>query len=224
MAIICVMSLSMFFCIGISSVLAQRRAVPPAQTSGVLLGGKGVILSNSLNRSGTAIVLLGGTADPFGPRVTATPGQPLLFQETASASFELPPVPFGDDTPWFLESLSIDLRLNAEMFQRKFAEDFSSFFRYTGSLIFLLCSLGYAIKFSVWPLANLFLATLAFRGILALETFFNTPEMRDISGSFLERVMPAQDALPMVFFGFGVLVFIYSFLVFVVKRRDDDEY
>jgi hypothetical protein len=167
---------------------------------------------------------MNGTTEPLGPRVTAIPGQPLTFHRSAGASFDLPPIPFNDDTPWFLKSLAIDIRLNAEVFRKKLSEGFFSYFIYAGSLIFLLCSLGYAVKFSVWPLANLFLTTLAFRGILAFNTFFNTPEMMEITSSFLGNKLPVTLALPLMFLGFGMLINVYSFLVFAAKRRYDDEY
>jgi hypothetical protein len=223
MAVVSVMLLSFLFSFGISSALEQWESVPSAQTSGITLGERGLILSNSLNRNETAVVLLKGTSDPFGPRVTAIPGRPLLYHENAGANFDLPPVPFGDTTPWFLRSLSIDIRLNAEMFQRKINEGFFSYLLYAGSLIFLLCSLGFAIKFSVWPLANLFLAALAFRGILMLGTFFNTPEMQEITGSFLRNAVPVSFAVPLIFLGSGILVNLYSILVFAARRRNDDE-
>jgi len=223
MTIIFVMSLSFIFCFGITTALEHGKTVPPAQTMGMPIGTKGLILSNSLNRNETAIILLRGTSEPFGPRVVTIPGQPLAFQEAVSANFDLPPIPFADETPWFLKSLSIDIRLNAERLQQKFREGFDSYFVYAGSLIFMLCSLGFAIKFSVWPLANLFIAALAFRGILILETFFNTPETQEIINSFLDNKLPVQFALPLLFFGFGMLVYVYSFLVFAVKRRDDDD-
>jgi len=223
MTIICVMSLSFILCFGITSALEHGKTVPPAQTMGIPLGAKGLILSNSLSRSEASVILLSGSLEPLGPRVVAISGQPLIFQETASANFDLPPVPFVDETPWFLKSLSIDVRLNAETLLQKFREGFFSYFIYAGSLIFLLCSLGYAVKFSVWPLANLFIAALVFRGILMLETFFNTPEMQEITRSFLDNKLPVPLALPLLFFAFGVLVYLYSFLVFAVKRRDDDD-
>jgi len=223
-AILCIMTLSLVFCYGLSSALERWKSVPPAQSTGIQLGGNGLILSNSLNRNETAVVLLKGTAEPLGPRVTAIPDQPLLFHETASANFDLPPVPFADVTPWFLESLYIDIRLNAEMLQERFVEGLIPFLFNAGSLIFLLCSLGFAIKFSAWPLANLFLGILAFRGVLALETFFYSPEMQDIFDSFFKNLMPVEFAIPMLFVGFGVMVHFYSFLVFIAKRRDRDDY
>jgi len=189
------------------------------------MGEKGLILSNSLNRNVTAIVLLEGTANPYGPRVTAIPGQPLTFYESthpvgaAETDFELPPIPFGDDTPWFLKSLDIDIRMNAEIFQQKYHEGLFSWLIYAGSFIFILCSLGFIIKFSAWPLANLFLAAIAFRGILALGTFLNTSEIQEVISSFLNNIMLTGYALPASFVGFGVLVYIYSILSFAAKRR-----
>nr|AGS51921.1 hypothetical protein [uncultured bacterium contig00002] len=220
------MILSAAFTFGISFVLEQWKSVPPAQTAGIQLGDKGLILSNSLNRNETAVILLNGTSDPLGPRVTSVPGQPLVFQEAvfaAGTSYDLPPVPFGDNTPWFLKDLSIDIRLNAELFQKKFIEGIIPFFIYVCPLIFMLCSLGYAIKFSAWPLANFFLGILAFRGILALETFFNSPEMQEIISSFLRNAIPVSFAVPLIFCIFGLLVCLYSVLVFIVRRRLDND-
>jgi hypothetical protein len=218
------MSLSFLFCYGISYVLEQWKLVPSAKVSGIHLGGKGLILSNTLNKNETAVILLNGTVEPLGPRVVSIPEQPLSYQRTASANFDLPPIPFGNDTPWSLKDIDIDLRLNAEMFQRKFSAGFFSYLFYAGSLIYLLCSLGYVIKFSVWPLANLFLSTLAFRGILALNTFFNTQEIQQTAASFLENKIPVENALPFIFLGFGTLVNLYSLLVSATKRRIDDGY
>jgi hypothetical protein len=223
-SIICVMALSFVFCYGASYALEKFKRMPLTHSSGVPLGGKGVILSNSINRNTTAVVLLNGVAEPHGPRVVSVPGQPLVFQPSASGNFELPPVPFGDDTPEFFRSLSIDIRLNAEMFQQKFAQGFDSYLFFVGALIFMLTSLGYAMKFSAWPLANLFLCTLAFRGILAFNTFFNSAEMQEKAASLLENRFPVSSALPLLFLGFGALLLVYSFLTFALKRRDDDAY
>jgi len=221
--ILCVMTLSFFFCFGISFALHQWKPIPSAGSPVTQLGGRGLILTNELSKNETAVVLLRGTAEPLGPRVIAIPDQPLVYHPIASSSITLPPVPFADDTPWFLRSISMDIRLNAEIFQQKFAEGFFSYFIYVGLFIFLLCSLGYVVKFSVWPLANLFLAALVFRGVLALIIFLNTPEMQDIIGSFLNNMALAAFALPLLFAGFGLLVNLYSLLAFAAKRRDDDD-
>jgi len=223
MTVVSVMSLSLLFCLGISMALESWKSVPPAQSNGIQLGDKGLILSNSLNKNETAVVLLNGASDPLGPRVTAIPGQPMYFYEAAVGKVDLPPVPFGNDTPWFLRSLSIDIRLNAEMFQKNFNEGLHTWLIFTFSLVFLLCSFGYVIKMSVWPLANLFVGILAFRGILLLGTFLSSPEMLDIMDSFLKGSIPASFVIPCVFLAIGVLLHLYSGLVVIVKGRNNGD-
>jgi hypothetical protein len=222
MAVISIMVFSIFFCTGISILLNSWEAVPPEKTAAVRLGSNGLILSNSLNRNETAVILLKGNIESRGPRVTSLPDQPLIFQESAGGNFYLPAIPFGDDTPWFLKSLTLDIRLNAEIFQKRFNESFFSFLIYAGCLIFLLCSLGYAIKFSAWPLVNLFLGILVFRGILSLETFLNTPEMLEIISSFTKNMIPVSISVPLIFLILGTLIHLYSFLIFVTRRQADD--
>lgn len=224
MAIICLIILPLAFSFGISLGLQRWEFVPPGLKNDKPLGEAGLILTNELSRNETAIVLLQGSGRPQGPRVVAIPGRPLIFQEEMpAAEFTLPPVPFVDETPWFLKSLAIDIRLSAGQIQRRLSEGYIPFFIYAGALIFFLSSLSFIFKVSVWPLANLFLGCLAFRGILALETFFNSPEMQDVFRSFLENRMPVELTVPLIFCGFGLLVYTYSILVYVARRRDYDE-
>lgn len=219
------LSLSFIFCFGISAVLNSIKSVPPTYTPGISLGDKGLILSNSLNRNETSVILLNGSAEPLGPRVTSIPGQPLSYRQSAASNvaYGLPPVPFGDDTPWFLKSLAIDIRMNADVLQQKFSESFGIFLIYTGALIFFLCSLGLVIKFSAWPLANLFIGVLAFRGVLALEVFLSAPEMQETIGSFLRGILPVSLAIPIIYLFLGALLQLYSMLLFIIKRREYDD-
>ena len=223
MTVISIMGLSLVSCMGISFLLDNWKSVPSAENPGIQLGGKGLMLSNSLHRNETVVVLIEGASQPLGPRVTALPGQPMLFHESVSAGFDLPSVPFVDSTPWFLKSLAIDIRLNAEVFQYKFNAGFLSFLVYAGALIFLLCSLGNVIKFSAWPLANLFLGVLAFRGILVFCSFINTPEMQEILSAFINGIIPLSLAVPFMFLAAGILFHLYSFLIFLIKRRSSND-
>jgi hypothetical protein len=225
MAVSCVMSLSLLFDFGISFALYHWESVPPAETIAKPLGEKGLILSNNLNRNETAVVLLNGTAEPLGPRVTAIPDRPLFYQEaTANVNISLPPIPFVDDSPPFVKSFSIDLRLSDEQIQRRYNEGILHYLVYAVALVFLLCALGLSLnKFSVWPLANLFLGVLAFRGVLAIETFLNSPEMQELLGSFFKNMIPAFTVVPLIFFLFGLLVNTYSILFYVAKRHSEDD-
>ena len=224
MIVICMMILTLGFNFGISSALYHWGYVPPAYMEGRQMGEDGLILSNSLNRNETAVILLKGSAQPLGPRVTAMPDRPLFYQEsTANAQVSFPPIPFTDNSPWFMKSVAIDLRLNAEQLQKRFNEGVIPYFIYAGSLVFLLCSLGFIFKFSVWPLANLFLGILAFIGILTSESFFNTPEMQELFRTFLKDMLPSQLVVPLIFTGFGIMVHLYSVLVYVAKRRGKND-
>jgi len=224
MVVISVTLLSLLFHFGVTTALYHLKNVPSAVTPVKQVGENGLILSNNLNRNETAVILLKGPAEPFGSRVIAIPDQPLHFNEsTSNKNLDLPPIPFGDDTPWFLRSVSIDLRLSEAQVYRRFTEGLHSYFIYVCALIFLLSSLGFAIKFSVWPLADLFLGALAFRGVLAVETFLNTPEMQEIIGTFLGKKLPVSMAVPSAFFAFGLLINVYAILVYIIRRRNTDD-
>jgi len=222
-AIFCVMTLSFFISFGISTGLDRWKTVPPVRSEGIQIGGNGLILTDALNRNETAVVLLRGTEQPFGPRIAAIPEQPLSYQHSANENSLFPSIQFGDDTPWFVEELAIDINLCASLIGEKFNEGFVQYAIHTGSLIFLLCSLGYMIKFSAWPLANLFLATLAFRGILAFIASFNSSHMQELISSYIGNIFPVSYGLPVMFFAFGMLVNIYSLLSYAAKRRKDDD-
>jgi hypothetical protein len=226
-SILCIFVLSTGLVYGISLALESWENVPPAKTATPPLGGPGVILSNATGSSATTLILLQGSAQPGGARVVAMPGRPLQYQAEFvgrdQALLSLPPAPFSDDTPWFLKSLSIDLRLSAENLQRRLNDGIPSFLIYIGALIFFLCSCMFIQKISVWPLASLFLGCLAFRGILTLELFFNSPEMQDVFDSFLQSRLSQSLVVPIIFAGFGLLIYLYSFLVFIAKRQSSNE-
>lgn len=222
-AIVCLIVLSLSFSFGISFGLKQLEMIPPRQFSAVTLGGEGIIL----RQANTSVVLLKGPAESRGARVTLIAGRPLLYQAKPvgpnNTALALPPLPLGNESPWFLKSIAIDLRLNAEQLRGRFDAGIIPFSIYTGALIFLLVSLGFIFKLSVWPLANLFCGCLVFRLILNLETFLNSPEMQATFTSFLGNRLPASLTVPLIFCVFGLLVFIYSILVYLAKRRGNEE-
>jgi hypothetical protein len=221
-AAVCITLLALGFACGIGQGLESWENVPSAGVPTRPLGGPGLILGGSERPSSTAIVLVRGPAEPGGARVVAVPGRPMQYHAVFAGKDPLdglPPAPFGDGSPWFLRSLAIDLRLNAENLQRLAGEGLAAFLEYAGALIFLLCSLSFVFKLSAWPLANLFLGCLAFRGILALETFFNSPEMQDVFDSFLQGRLPLTHAVPLIFCGVGLLACLYSVLVYLARKQ-----
>ncbi|MDR0583312.1 MAG: hypothetical protein LBG57_03045 [Treponema sp.] len=223
---VCLIVLPLVFSSGVSLGLERMENLPPAQGTVRILGGPGLFLANARRSSDTSIVLLEGPARPGGARVAAIPGRPLIYQSEAvgpGVAASLPPIPFRDDLPWFLQSMAIDLRLSAEQLEGRFKAGLLPFLIYAGALILLLSSLRFILTLSAWPLANLFLGCLAFRGILTLETFFNSPETQDVFESFLENRLPLSLSVPLIFCALGVLVYIYSLLVYAANWRRDHE-
>jgi hypothetical protein len=207
----------------VSLGLSRLGTMPPARETRTPLGGPGLILTGA----NTAIVLLDTPANSRGPRVAAIPGRPLIYQEQPvgfdNRIISLPPVPFRDESPWFLKSIAIDFSLTGTQFESRLEQGVIPFFIYAGALIFMLASLGFILSLSNWPLANLFLGALAFRGILAAETFLNSQEIQELFATFLGNRLPLSWTVPLIFCFFGVLVYLYTILVYLAKRRSDEE-
>ena len=223
-AVLFIGALSLIFVCFIGQVLKNWENVPAVVNPTQPLGGPGLIAANNALLEGTVVVLLQGPSDP-GRRVVAVPEKPLLYQtefpgrEVIAQSSG----PFGNSNPWFLQSLDIDLRLSAENLRQRFDAGLIPFLIYAGALIVLLTSCLFVFNLSAWPMANLFLGCLAFRGIMALETFFNSPEMQDVFESFLQSRLPVPQAVPFIFCSVGILAYFYSFLVFIAGKRDINE-
>jgi hypothetical protein len=223
LAMLCLFVLALAFGGGVSLGLERLGNMVPARDTARPLGEPGMLLT----RGAASIVLLRAPDEDRGPRVVAIPGRPLLYQEQPlgpdNRILSLPPVPFRADGPWFLRSIALDFSLSGRQLEARLGEGLLSFFSYAGALVFLLVSLGFILKFSNWPLANLFLGCLCFRGVLAAETFLNSPDMGELLDSFLGNRFPLTYTTPLIFCFFGLLVNLYSFLVYLAKRRSDEE-
>ncbi|MDR1863508.1 MAG: hypothetical protein LBQ67_06270 [Treponema sp.] len=220
LSIIGIFALAWAFTLGFTLVIGRLDNVnlaPPAFRP--LRGEPGLMLS----RADISMILLKGTDEAGGPRITAIPGQPLIYQETAlgpdHAILALPSLPFRTDKTWLISSLAIDFDLVSREFKNRLGHSFFSFCLYAGSLIFFLVSIRFLLGLSQWPLVNLFLGALAFRGILALEVFLDTPETADFLKSFLEGLSGSL-LTPLVFCSSGILVTVYTVLVWLARGRE----
>ena len=214
LAIIGILVLGCVFSLGVSMGISRAEVLKPAlKPVSPLVGRPGLILSQLDND----IVLLRGSADLRGPRLVSIPGRPLIYQDVPigpnNTILNLPALSFGDDIPWFIRSLSIDFSLSAEELRNRLEDSFFSFAVYVFSLVLLLGSLRFLLELSQWPLANLFLGALVFRGILALEVFLNTREINTLIASFLKIHIPSTLITPAVFGAVAVLVIFYTLLV-----------
>jgi hypothetical protein len=215
---------SAIFTLGFTMGIARLNNVnlaPPAFRS--VKGEPGLILSHA----GISMILLKGSDTANGPRVVAIPGQPLIYQETPlgpdNTALSLPSLPFRTDKIWFISNIVIDFDLVSRKFSERLGQSLFLFCIYAGSLILFLSSLRFLLELSQWPLANLFLGALVFRGILALETFLDAPETEGFLNSFLKESLPGSFLTPLVFCALGILVIIYTLLVSLARGRENND-
>jgi hypothetical protein len=183
-------------------------------------GEPGLILS----RGGTSMILLKGSDVPDGPRIAVIPDQPMIYQETPlgpdNTVLSLPSLPFRTGTTWFISSIAIDFDLVSREFKDRLRQSLFLFCIYAGALIFFLSSLRFLLELSQWPLANLFLGALVFRGVLALEIFLDTPEISEFLKSFLGERLLGPVLTPLVFCVLGTLIVVYTLLVNLARGKE----
>jgi hypothetical protein len=169
------------------------------------------------------MVVLGDPADIRSSRVVSIPGRPLIYQEVPSGPnntiLALPPAPFRDEGAYFLSGIFVDFSLAARQFNARLEEGLIPFGLYAASLILLLVSLRFVLDLSSWPLANLFLGAVVFRGILALEVFVDSREIQDLLSTLLGNRVPGFCISPLVFCGLGLLILLYTVLVYLARPK-----
>jgi len=204
----------------LESMVIRKKTTPP-------IGGPGLILANPIRPTGTAVVLLDGPSRPGGARIVINFDRPMLYQENFPGKdafpSSIPLTPIGEESPWVFKSVAIDLRLSAENMWRLYNKGLMSFLVYTGALVVLLTSFLFIMHLSAWPLANFFLCCLAFRGVLSLETLLNSSDVQSFFNSWLQNYLPISAVVPMIFCVVGLLLYLYSFLVYLAKRKSGNE-
>jgi hypothetical protein len=225
LSILLVIVLSASLTMGFFLVLERLHILAPyfrisSTHSDNLRSGTGLILS----RQDMNVIFLGDGESAEYPRVVSFPERPLIYQEAALGPYNsLLPLPFVDATPWVVRSILIDFSITAREFQTRYDEGFLPFGIYVVSLIFFLASLRFILNLSSWSFANLILGALIFRLTLSLKNFLNASETMLFFNSFLQNRFPQPLIAPMVFFALGSLILLYTFLIFLVrrKRRED---
>jgi hypothetical protein len=218
---VCLFVLGGLFSLGLSlGVLrADASGAVPAAAVRSTLGEPGLILS----QGETVIVLLEDPREERGSRVVSLPGRPLIYQEVPVGAdntiITLPLIPFKTQNNYFIFNLLLDFSLTAKQFETRLNQGLISFIVYVLSLILLLVSLRFIMDLSIWPLANLFLGALAFRGILALESFINSEEIFTLIRAFLGQRIPEFLIIPLIFSGLSLLIILYSVLTSLARDR-----
>ncbi len=224
-AILILFVISVGFNVAAGVGLEKAGTLPPAAPERTVstLGHPGLML----NQGNITMILLEDPSKPDGSRVVSIPDQPLIYQEKpvgpGNSILPLPSAPFHEDLPYFLKSIILDFSLMAKYYQNLLGQGILQLIIYTAAVCLLLCSLRFLFTVSRWPLANLFLGALVFRGILTLETFLDTRETLDLIHSFLGNWMPLQYTGPLILTGMAVLVMLYSILAYFARGRKRDE-
>jgi hypothetical protein len=220
MAILIIAVLSVGLAYFVSSGLETVENMVSKTTVTRPIGGPGLILANPMRPTSIAVVLLDGPSKPGGARVAILPDRPMNYQETfPGRDTGIPMAPIGEESPWIFKSVAIDLKLSAEHLRQLYNEGLMAFLLYTGALAVLLISFLFIMNFSAWPLANFFLCCLAFRGVLSLEILFNSSDVQNFFKSYLQKYLPISAVVPMIFCIAGLLIYLYSFLVYLARRK-----
>ena len=211
--------LASVFTFGISKGLSNAAAMtaPPLATNHLTLGRQGLLLS----RPGTVITLLDRPSNPEGSRVVAVQDRELIYQKVPVGAdgeiISLPPIPFHDASGWLSTLILSDLSVSGRFIAARFDEGLVPYFAWTLSLIVLLVSLGLVFELTHWPLANIFLGLLVFRGVLAFEVFLNSGEIMEYLREFTRGAVPDALITPVIFAAVSVLILVYSFLLFLSR-------
>jgi hypothetical protein len=176
------------------------------------LGGPGLILS----QWDVATALLGDPGKGEGSRVVSIPGRPLIYQETPSGPNTAVSL-FRKEDSALTRGLLVDSALAAEQFETRLDRGLLPFALYGGALILLLSSLRFVLDLSSWPLANLFCGALAFRGILAFQTFIDSRSVQTFIIAFFDRRIDGAIISPIIFTGLALLILLYTFLVNIAR-------
>jgi hypothetical protein len=201
--------LAMAASIGISRLekmeLTGIRVPPPRVAPGLVF---------TLTPADTQAVLLG----PEGGRILSLPGQALFFESSSYGLRQLR-LPFREERGAVLPGISADFARSSRVLKAWFNAGLVPFAMYAASLSLFLVSLGCLVNISFWPLANLFFGAMAFRGALALESFLNAEETHLLLSAFAGNIIPESLINPAIFTILGILILLYSGLVYLARGR-----
>jgi hypothetical protein len=199
-------------------IQVQAKAIPPQ------LAPRGLILVSS---QGTQTVFLEDPYKPDSPRVissrqSGTSAGSLYYQGRIQSPVPRTRLPFTEQQSRLFRSIDADFARSSRVFSAWFKEGLLAYGIYAGSLTLFLLSLGCLVNISFWALANLFFGALAFRGALALEAFLNQSNIHELLSSFAGSFIPESLINPGIFCILGILILLYSALVYLARGRRTD--
>jgi hypothetical protein len=213
--------------ISFSINVLHRLPETPVSEPEVSLGEPGLIFSQPHR----TLIFLGKPDNHQSPRVISIPDTPLIYQpnpieqhpeEDASKSMEeagFYPALVQSNMFFILNTILQDFDFAARQFKSRFQEGFITFGIYVFGLIFLLSSLRFIMDMSSWPLANLFIGILAFRGILFLARLLDSETIQRFLTSFIGDRFSSRLFSPLVFCTLGIILILYTALTHLRKSR-----
>jgi hypothetical protein len=213
LSIIYVLILSLLW-IGLLSLtlsLIQGGAPWPTETSRHL-GGVGLI-----TMEGDQSQMFLQDPDLSGIRVIAPPDLPLVYED--SQTEVVPSVFFRNDSVYFIEAMLDDFTYAGEQCKARIGEGVLSFFLYILALVFCLSALRFVFDASSWPLANLFLGALLFRGVLEVETQLNSEQARTFISAISGDRFPMFMVVPLALCALGLVFLLLTFGTLSIKKR-----
>jgi hypothetical protein len=226
LSIICLAALGMAWAVMIAFGITLIGQFPPkaASEKALNLGEPGLIVSQP-DRS---LIFLQDPGNMQSPRVVAIPETPLIYQPRGieqnsdavnpqSAGFY--PALLESNMFFFLNELLHDFDFAASQFKSRFQESFVMFALYAFALVFLLSSLRFVMDMSGWPMANLFLGIIAFRGVLFLERFLDSASTQQFLTSVIGDRFPHRLISPVAFCTLGIVIILYTALIHLGKSR-----
>jgi hypothetical protein len=202
--------------------LGMNRFTMPVypQDTMLSLGEPGLLLS----RSDKAVVILQDPHNPQSPQVLSVPGEGLVYaavpqEETLQKKLGGPLVSFRTEAPAFLQGIIHDFASTAAQFHTRLNQGFLPFMIYAGGLMVLLCSLRFIFTLGAWPLANLCVRILVFRGVLALEALLNTPRIQRDLLSLVGTWLPKSLISPVLLYALGLVLLLYTGVSYLIKHR-----
>jgi hypothetical protein len=199
-----------------------------AKTTPAKLAQPGLMLVSSQGVVQT--VFLEDPYKPDGARVVVSRGQSaasaqagsLSYRRQANSPVSQGPLFFAGLQSEFFKSINADFARSFRVFSAWFKEGLFTYGIYAGSLALFLLSLGCLVNISFWSLANLFFGALIFRGALALEAFLNLSDIHELLSSFVGNFIPESLINPLIFCSLGILILLYSALVYLARGRRAD--
>lgn len=199
---------------------ARLMDAPPFVVSTPTLGGAGLMLDGV---GGTVITLIDKPALETGSRVVSLPGRPLIYQDIPldenSRIIELPGIRFKEEHSDLYKSLGADFSLSAGEICARFDKNLFSFLCWICPLIILLISVSHIFDVGAWPLANLFICAVVFRGVLMLEIFLNSRDIYVFLIDFIRGLIPADLITPALFAVLAVLFLLYDILMYFAREK-----